>query len=511
MKSTNALKIKKSIEVRAVFLDISKAFDKVWHEGLLFKLKKNGISGPLFGFLRSYLQNRSQRVVIDGFHSEYMQVESGVPQGSVLGPLLFLIYINDLQNNISSNVKYFADDTMMYQIVESPIISSRELNDDLEKIRQWAHKWKLEFNPDPTKQATEMIFSCKRNKPVHPPLFFSQNLVTREASQKHLGIVLQPSLSFKKHLYGKLVKAMKIVYSMKSLSRYLPTTTLDTIYKSFIRPHLDYCDVIYHVPARNNMGQVLTSTMEEVERLQYKSALVVTGTWKGTNRTKLYEELGWESLSDRRRSRRILLLHRIVNRNAPSYLIDALNVRDINPNEAPPRLRCPARYDATDRYKHSFFPDAIANWNNIMQHFTKMPSLTNLKTHLNVLFRPMKKCIFGIHDPLGIRYIFQLRVGLSPLNSHKKRHGFVDTPSDCCSCGRDTEDTNHYVFNCPLHTLYRASLAATVVGKLSLKNLNHLSNSIDVYLYGHSNLTDEENKIILKATIKFIKDTKRFT
>ena len=96
----------KSLEVRAVFLDISKAFDKVWHDGLIFKLKQNGISGRLLQLFENYLLNRKQRVVLNGSHSEYSVIESGVPQGSVLGPLLFLIYINDLERNIKSNINF---------------------------------------------------------------------------------------------------------------------------------------------------------------------------------------------------------------------------------------------------------------------------------------------------------------------------------------------------------------------------------------------------------------------
>ncbi len=193
--------------MRAVFLDISKAFDKVWHEGLIFKLKQNGIRGNLLDFFISYLSDRHQRVGINGSYSEYSRVESGVPQGSVLGPLLFLIYINDLEQNLKSNVKFYADDTMLYSVVQDPIVSAANLNHDLNLIQSWAHQWKMQFNPDPLKQATEIIFSCKRNKPSHPPLFFNGNEVASESEQKHLGLILTPGLSFSKHLYEKIKKS----------------------------------------------------------------------------------------------------------------------------------------------------------------------------------------------------------------------------------------------------------------------------------------------------------------
>ena len=123
-----------SLEIRAIFLDISKAFDKVWHGGLIFKMRQNGISGQLLKLFQNYLNNRKQRVVINGFQADYSNIESGVPQGSVLGPLLFLIYINDLERNIKSNVKFFADDTMLFSIVNDPILSASELNHDLNVI-----------------------------------------------------------------------------------------------------------------------------------------------------------------------------------------------------------------------------------------------------------------------------------------------------------------------------------------------------------------------------------------
>ena len=107
-------------EVRIVFLDISKAFDRVWHAGLLYKLERNGISGSLLNWIRNYLSNRQQRVVINGQSSEWGTINAGVPQGSVLGPLLFLIFINDIVDIVRSNIKLFADDASLFLSVDNP-------------------------------------------------------------------------------------------------------------------------------------------------------------------------------------------------------------------------------------------------------------------------------------------------------------------------------------------------------------------------------------------------------
>ena len=113
-----------------------------------------------------------------------------MPQGSVLGPLLFLIYINDLERYIKSNIKFFADDTMLFSMVKDPTLSANNLNHDLDIIQQWAYQWKMEFNPDPTKQATEVLFSCKKSSPNHPQLIFNGIAVAKVNDQKHLGLIL---------------------------------------------------------------------------------------------------------------------------------------------------------------------------------------------------------------------------------------------------------------------------------------------------------------------------------
>ena len=120
------------------------------------------------------MTNRKQRVVLNGQSSSWTNVKAGVPQGSILGPLLFLIYIKDLADGLSSNTKLFADDTSLLSVIHDSVIRTVKLNSDLSRIKQWAFQWKMSFNPDPNKQAQEVIFSRKLKKVCHHPLTFQQ-------------------------------------------------------------------------------------------------------------------------------------------------------------------------------------------------------------------------------------------------------------------------------------------------------------------------------------------------
>ena len=213
---------------------------------------------------------------------------------------------------------------------------------------------------------------------------------------------------------------------------------------------------------------------------------------------------------NRRRSRRTLQIHEIENNITPTYLKEKLpphrmtqdGISQNSFNDRPSR---------TERFMMSFFPDAIASWNTFIGNFTNIPSYNILKTHLLSFFRPQKRTIFNIHDPTGIRFLFQLRLGLSPLRSHKRRHQFDDTPSDVCLCNIGAEDTKHFLFKCPFHAIKRASLATEVVPILIRNNLNHLSEDEKLYMYGNDFISHNDNKAILVATMKFIKDTNRFS
>ena len=170
------------------------------------------------------------------------------------------------------------------------------------------------------------------------------------------------------------------------------------MYKVFVRSHLDYCDFIYHIPPiiRNSPLEIsLNYLMESIEKVQYAGALAVTGAWQGSNRSKLYEELGWETLSDRRMFRRALQLYKITNYMTPTYLN----------NKLPPKKR-PFLFSNhetllfrdfrchTSRYANSFFPDAVSTWNKLIVNFTIMPSIGIFKSHIISLIRPTAKSTF---------------------------------------------------------------------------------------------------------------------
>ena len=194
-------------EDRGVFLDISKAFNKVWHEGIIHKLKRNRIPGNLLRLLTDFLKNRKQRVILNDQSSSWANINAGVPQGSILGLLLFLIYINDLSDNLHCNPNFFAaDDTSLFSTTKVPKRTANSLNNNPEKINRWAFQWKMCFNPDPTKQAQEVTFCRKPTKKIHPQIFLNNIPDSKANSQKHLGLHLNSKLSFDIHIKTILTK-----------------------------------------------------------------------------------------------------------------------------------------------------------------------------------------------------------------------------------------------------------------------------------------------------------------
>ena len=164
------------------------------------------------------------------------------------------------------------------------------------------------------------------------------------------------------------------------------------------------------------------------------------------------------------------------------------------------------------RFQNSFYPDSIKSWNNLGPTLTCGKSLSIFKRSILQLIKPVKKDTFNIHDRTGISWIFQLRVGLSPLNSHKMKHNFVDTPVDTCLCTLGPESTSHFLLECPLFSTHRQELLQLVHSTLFLNDLDGNNvNLVHILLYGHKNISDIENMTILESVIEFIRKSGRFS
>ena len=494
-----------SLDTRGVFLDISKAFDRVWHEGLIFKLKSYGISGSLLKLMQDFLSGRFQRVVLNGKVSDWAEVLAGVPQGSILGPLLFLIFINDLPVGLLSEVKVFADDTSLFSLTHNQLRTAAELNSDLLRVSEWAYQWKMSFNPDPSKQAVEVYFSKKQNHPISPFLSFNNTAIAVQSSQKHLGLILDSKLVFDQHLNEKILKANQGIGLLNRLRKYLPRDSLLTIYKAFIRPHLDYGDIIYDYPGNATFAQKL-------ESVQYNACLAITGCFRGSSREKLYSELGIESLSDRRYSRRLFFFYKIVKGLSPKYLSDYLprqNMAHVNLRSRPP---INPMYARTERYRASFFPFCISEWNKLDSRIRDLPSISRFKRAIFQFIRPEASSTFHVTNNKGLVLLNRLRVGFSHLREHKFRHGFSDTVDPFCDCRTDSiETTKHFLLQCSNYSEERRSFFD------NLQNINidifplNTSSLCRLLLYGDASFTVDKNREILEIVIRFICESNRFS
>ena len=275
---------------------------------------------------------------------------------------------------------------------------------------------------------------------------------------------------------------------MKFLANKVSSTILELTYILFVRPHLDYGDVIY-----DNQHTV---SMELLEKIQYQAGLIISNCWKGTSRVKLYKELGWESLSQRRTGRRFALYHKILNNYTPSYLKKHVQVFS-------PR---------TNRFSNSFFPFCAANWPSIPDELKFAPSPAAFKNAYKKVFIPPKPGYFGIHDKFGVRLLTKIRVDCSDLRDHRFNHGFLNCPSPLCRCGSADETSEHFLARCPLFATQRATLLTTISrilnNDISILPVSHLSTLL---MYGSKAYNTITNKLlILEATITYIKRTKRF-
>lgn len=384
-----------------------------------------GIGGCILNLIKSYLSGRVQRVVIDGISSEAEPVQAGVPQGSILGPLLFLVYINDLPDCVTCNINLFADDSVLWTPVTNPVLASNALNRDLENVHRWACKWHMLLNPDKTEVLT---ISSKRQLPTYPDLEIGNRVLKKVSSHKHLGLTLTSNMSWREHIDNICKSAGLRINILRKMAYKLNRLVLERLYISYIRPLLEYASPIF-------CDQNLCNDMK-LENIQYQAALVCSGALFNTNRDRLLSELGWAPLKTRREVSRACIVYKALNNLCPEYLTN-IYVPSIPQNNQPYRFRTRPNLInircRTERLRRSFVPSSIRSWNSIHESTTGVRSFRRFKKIVSKNYSPKPSPIWFYHGKIfPNKLVTRLRLNASRLNGDLF-HSNLSASSQCLS------------------------------------------------------------------------------
>ena len=352
--------LSKGKQTDLILLDFSKAFDKVNHLKLLDTLQEHGVSTQVLNWTHSFLIGRSQTVVLDGDRSTEVPVTSGVPQGSVLGPLCFLIYINKLPSSVSSQIRLFADDTAVYLTINS-LSDSHSLQEDLTNMEIWEKDWDMEFNPS----KCQVLHITKNKSPIKYQYLLHGQALESVPNAKYLGLDLSSDLSYNNHISRITTTANK---SLGFLKRNITTKNENVkqlAYKSLVRPQVEYASSIWSPYTKVNI--------QRVEMVQRRAVRWIKRDYSPLSSvTAMQDNLGLRTLEHRRIDFRLIMFfkiyHNIVAINLPDYIYkpDRLT-RHMHP------LTLRQIQVSSDYHKWSFFPHTITLWNSLPHNVATLP------------------------------------------------------------------------------------------------------------------------------------------
>ena len=282
------------IQTDVLIMDFSKAFDKVGHRRLLAKLHHYGIQDKTNKWINSFLSNRTQKVVVDGEESYCGDVTSGVPQGSVLGPCLFLLYINDMPKDINSTVRLFADDTIAYLAIKSND-DAKTLQEDLDKLAKWETTWQMEFHPGKCQ-----VLHITRNRVHKTNNTYTLHGKTLETvnSAKYLGVTISSDLKWGHHIDNICKKATQSLNFLRRNVRINSKEIKAKAYQHIVRPHLEYASSVWDPHT--------SSDINKIQMIQRRAARYTLNRYRNTSSvTDMLNELEWPSLEQRRKQNRL--------------------------------------------------------------------------------------------------------------------------------------------------------------------------------------------------------------
>ncbi|CAF4459167.1 unnamed protein product [Didymodactylos carnosus] len=479
----------------AVLLDFQKAFDNGSHSGLLMKLEKKGIRRKALKWFQSYLEGRSIQTVLEGVTSNLREISKGVPQRSVLGPLLFLIFIYDLPIGMESSMRLFADDAFLFYHHSDPIITTDTINRDLVRVQKWTDTWYIPLNISKYEAITFSTQYYRARSLLLPPLILVSTALVESEEVRYLGLWLTYDLSWTTHIHKICARSNSILGLMTYHKRLLTRNTLEIIYKAFVLTLFNYACVIYSITTDYNI--------QKIQNIQYNAARIIHGVMKSLSYEKCLCVLGWVHIVEHFRISCLVLFSKNLRRDTPAYLTKYLRHHQPNPfHNLRSNLSC--HIEAVGMYKKkSFFDITSAEWNDLSlaQQLLKPAKLReNLRSTIlrQRLLKSLSKELLFPNRQIEISFM-RLKLNNPQLNANLFRRNCVPSPK--CSCGVGDETISHYFFECIFYVGIRKQLQT----KLSVPV------TLDMLLLNDS-LTDVDTQsIILDGVCDYIKKSQRFS
>ena len=356
---------KKPVDI--IYLDFEKAFDKVPHKRLIAKLKSHGINGDICTWVEDWLSNRKQRVVVNGKESPWSSVCSGVPQGSVLGPILFTIYINDIDTDLKCNVSKFADDTKLGYSCETTE-DCNIIQEDLHKICQWSEKWQMSFNVDKCK----VMHIGKDNNNYQYTM--NNRVLQTVTEEKDLGVIFSNDMKTSKQCTAAANKANRMLGLIYRTFTFKNQSNMIQLYKSLVRPHLEY--------AIQAWAPYLQKDKNRLESVQRRATRFVPALRNKPYETRLSDS-NLFSLSYRRKRGDLIEIYKIFNKINDVELepIITLNQNGLRGNGL--KIVLKGTNSNSSIRMSTFSRRTPQHWNSLSSHIVGAPSLQAFKSRLD--------------------------------------------------------------------------------------------------------------------------------
>ena len=372
--------------IDAIYMDYQKAFDSVPHRRLVDKIKAHGINGNILSWIQDFLSNRLQKVIINGSQSDEKEVTSGIPQGSVLGPILFVLYINDLPSIVHSDIRLFADDTKLFTRSDVPGATDT-LQNDLNNLQIWSEKWLLRFHPEKCHtlklghKKSEVTYQMrKKDKDGNCiPIQLEES-----EFEKDLGVFIDNKLNFKEHTHRTTSKANKIMGVIRRTFDFLTEDVFVQLFKALVRPILEYGNSAWQ-PYNKSLCQ-------EIEDVQRRSTKLLASI-RDLSYPERLAKLKLPSLEHRRKRGDLIemykYMHNIYKCDNPRFQTNA------NKTTRGHSLRIEKGHHRLNLRGNFFTVRTISLWNDLPESVASAPSVNAFKSRLDTHWKGLK----SIYDP----------------------------------------------------------------------------------------------------------------